>query len=553
LKPRQQPEMMRQLLKKLESKGYLDVKSIESIASRLRVPSSIVYGFASQFDEFSSRPHKYAVRVCTGPACVLGGAEEVLDQLKEKVSDEVEVLASPGLGRWHRSPALVIEPPKGEALLFEGLKLSEIEKLASEVSGGEISGGRSITDVLPPPVEPAPGSSVSPWSAVLEEESLPEGWGPDLVEWAASNAEEALKRVKETVTANRVERREILSPIEEAMADTSSTKVLICDGVGGEVENNLNYSLPLMHPRAVAAGALLAGAMCGAKHIIFYLSWREGSAAEKIEEAVKGLPSVKGMRISIFQGPEHIPSTLNIGRAAVVQGIMLWRAASLYGWEVPEIANRSCFLIPAYLAWKLPWILQEKGGETPDWVGNRLVGIAGCAGGPRLVEMPAGTSPGEIISKLGLQPESGENFKAMHLGGVGAGPFPIDAAIEKGYEEGAELLFLSSSICMAKWALYLAQRAEKSCCGGCSPGRQAPAVAVEVIRSILRGGADVEEGANLELLLASAGELAMCSRLEEILNPLLSSLRNFRDEFEAHAVEGICKAGSCAHLESAAT
>jgi hypothetical protein len=553
LKPQQQPEMMRHLLKKLESKGYVGAKDIESIASRLRIPSSRVYGFASQFDEFSSRPHKYTVRLCTGPACVLGGAEEVLDHLREKVPDEVEIIASPGLGTWHRSPALVIEPPKGKALLFEGLELSEIEKLASEISEGGISGGKSITDVFPPPVEPAPGSPASPWSAALEKGNLPEGWGPDLLEWTASNPDEALKRVKDTVTANRVERSELLSPIEEAMADTSTAKVLICDGVGGEVENNLNYSLLLMHPRAVAAGALLAGAMCGAKHIIFYLSWRDGSTAEKIEEAVKELPSVKGMRISVFQGPEHIPSTLNIGRAAVVQGIMLWRAASLYGWEVPEIANRSCFLIPAYLAWKLPWILQEKGGEIPAWAGSRLVGIAGCVEMPRLVEVAAGMSPGEIISKLGLQPEGGESFKALHLGGAGAGPFPIDAAIEKGYEEGAELLLLSSSICMVKWALYLALRAERSCCGGCAPGRQAPAVAVEVIRSILRGEADAEDGANLELLLASAGELAMCPRLEEILNPLLSSLRNFRDEFEAHAVEGICKAGSCAHLESAAT
>ena len=553
MKLRQQPEMMRNLLKKLESKGFAGAKDIESIASRLRIPSSRVYGFASQFDEFPSRSHKYTVRVCTGPACALGGAEEVLDLLKEKVPDEVEIIASPGLGPWHSSPALVIESPKGEALLFEGLEISQVEKLASGLSEGKISGGKPLSDALPPPVKPAPGSVSSPWSAALAKGSLPEGWGPDLVEWTANNAEEALQKVKDVITANRVERREILSPIEEAMADTSTAKVLICDGVGGEVENNLNYSLPLMNPQAVAAGALLAGVMCGAKHIIFYLSWKDGNAAGKMEEAVKQLPAVKGMKISVFQGPEHVPSTLGIGRAAVMQGIMLWQAASLYGWEVPEIANRPCCLIPADLAWKLPWILQEKGGDTPVWAGSRLVGIAGCVKAPRLVELSAGMSPGEMVSKLDLQPADGGNFKALHLGGAGAGPYPIDAAFDKGYEEGAELLLLSSNVCMAKWALYLALRAERSCCGGCTPGRQAPAVAVEVIRSILSGEADAEDGAKLELLLASAGELAMCPRLEDILNPLLSSLRNFRDEFEAHAVEGICKADSCAQLESAAT
>jgi NADH-quinone oxidoreductase subunit F len=473
--------------------------------------------------------------------------------LRAKVPEDVEIISSPGLGTWHRSPALVIESPKGEAMLFEGVEPSEIDKLASGLSEGGLSGGKPLAEVLPPALEPAPGAPSSPWSAALERGGLPEGWGPDLVEWAVDNAEEALKRVSEVITADRVERREILSPLEEAMADTSKAKVLICDGVGGEVENNLSYSLPLMNPQAVVAGALLAGAICGAKQVIFYLSWRDGGAAGKMEEAVKELPSVKGIRTSVFQGPEHIPSTLSIGRAAAIQGMMLWRAASLYGWEVPEIGDRPCYLVPADLAWKLPWILQEKGGEVPSWAGGSLVGITGCAEGPRLVEMPAGMSPSEMISKLGLHPKGDGSFKALHLGGAGAGPYPLDAAVEKGYEEGAELVLLPSSVCMVKWALYLALRAERSCCGGCSPGRQAPSVAVEVIRSILRGEADAEEGANLELLLASAGELAMCPRLEEILNPLLSSLRNFRDEFEAHAIEGICKAGSCAQLESAAT
>ena len=553
MKTQRQPEMMRHILKKLQGKGCLGARDIESIASRLRIPSSRVYGFTSQFDEFPSRPHKYLVRVCAGPACVLGGAEEISDRLREKVPDDVEMIHSPGLGCWHRSPALVIESLKGEALLFEGLEQAGIEKLASELSGGGLSGGIPVADVLPPSVEPAPGSSISPWSASLGRGSLPEGWGPDLIEWAADNADEALKRVRDIITGDRIERREIMSPLEEAMADTSAAKVLICDGVGGELENNLNNTLPLVHPRAVAAGALLAGAMCGAKHVMFYISWRDGSAAGKMEKAVNELPSVKGMKVSVFQGPENIPSTLGIGRAAVVQGMMLWLAASLYGWEVPEIGSRPCYLIPADLAWKLPWILQERGGDISAGAGSRLVGIAGCAGTPRLVEVPAGMSPSEMVSKLDLQPADDGSFKALHLSGAGAGPYPLGAAVEKGYEEGAELVFLPSSTCMVKWALYLAHRAERSCCGGCSPGRQAPAVAVEVIRSILKGEADAEEGANLEMLLASAGELAMCPRLEEILNPLLSSLRNFRDEFEAHADEGICKADSCAHLESAAT
>lgn len=550
--PRRQPELMQLILQRVRKKGYLGDKDIESIALRLRIPSSLVYGFFSQFDELPSRPHKTLVRVCMGPACALEGAEEVLGRLRQSVPADAEVTASPGLGRWHHSPALVIEPPEGEALLFEGLKLQEIEKIASGISGEGMTGGRTLADVLPPPVETVAGSPASPWSASLERECLPEGWGPELVEWAAGNAGEAMKRIKGVFAAAGAERRGMLSLMERAAADTSTAKVLICDGVGEEVENNLNYSLPLMHPRAVAAGALLAGAVCGAKHIIFYLSWKDGSAAEKIEAAVEELPPLKGTKISVFRGPEHVPSTPHIGRAAVIQGMMLWRAASLYGWEVPEIADRPCLLIPADLAWKLPWVLQEQGGEPTARAGGRLEGIAGCMEGPRLVEVPSGMSPADLVSRFGPLPGGG-GCKAVHLGGGMAGPLPIDAALEKGYGEGSEILLLPASTCMAAWALYLAQRAERSCCGGCAPGRQAPAVAAEIIRSILKAEAGAEEAARLEALLVSAGELAMCPRLERVLEPVLSCLRSFPGEFEAHAVEGTCRAGSCAQLVREAT
>jgi len=551
LTPRRQPELMRLILQRVRKKGYLGDKDIESIALRLRIPSSLVYGFFSQFDELPSRPHKTLVRVCMGPACALEGAEEVLGRLRQSVPADAEVTVSPGLGRWHRSPALVIEPPEGESLFFEGLKLQEIEKIASGISGEGMTGGRTLADVLPPPVETVAGSPASPWSASLEREGLPGGWGPELVEWTAGNAGEAMKRIKSLFSAAGAERRGILNLMERAAADTSTAKVLICDGVGEEVENNLNYSLPLMHPRAVAAGALLAGAVCGARQVIFYLSWKDGSAAERMEAAVEELPPLKGTKVSVFRGPEHLPSTPGIGRAAVMQGMMFWRAASIYGWEVPEIAGRPCLLIPADLAWRLPWVLQEQSGEPPAWAGSRLAAIAGCTEAPRLVEVPSGMSTADLVSGFG--PPGGGGCKAVHLGGGMAGPLPVDAAVEKNYEEGSEILLLPASGCMVAWALYLALRAERSCCGGCAPGRQAPAVAAEVIRSILKAEAEADEAARLEALLVSAGELAMCPRLEQVLEPALSCLRNFPGEFKAHAAEGTCVAGSCAQLVPEAT
>lgn len=546
------PGMMRLILEALDTGGTLGDRETEDIASRLKLPSSRVYGFFTQFEEFPSHPNSAMVRVCTGPACALKGAEEILEALKERVAGDVEVVAEPGLGRWHRSPALSLELPGKETGLWEGLSPGDAGKVVTAIEQSDLGDIKLMGDTLPPSIEILTGYDPSPWWEAAEGGTLPAGWGPDLVRWASRNPLEALKRIKVSGATGGADGRGLVAAIEGAAAGNPWPAVMVCDAVGLEAENSMSYNAPLLHPRAVVAGAALAGAMCGAGEILFYVPWNDGELVKAMNDAFGELLSGSGVRAAVFRGPVQVPSSRDIGRAAVIRGIMLWQAASIYGWGGTRSGGPSTIVLPADLAWKLPWVIEENANRPAQWAGGHLMGIGGSVEYPRLLEIPPRLRPQELIALLGLEPESG-GFKAIHATGTDTGPVPLDRVDAGSLKDTAELLLLDSSTCMVRWALYLARRAERGCCGGCAPGRSAPAAVERIIQATLRGHADESELKMLERLLSGAGELALCPRLGEVLKPVLSCFNSFKEEFEAHAVEGICRAGSCSLSVKAAT
>jgi len=541
VKPPPQPEMMRLAARRLQAKGYLGVKEINGIAARLRLPTSRVYGFISQFPELPVRPYRTRVRVCTGPACADAGAWAILEDLERRVPGDIEVLAEPGILHWHRSPAVCLETPGEGARLVEGLGPEDTGALVAALAQNELSSYTPLKDVSPPGVEVLPGHEPAPWSAAVAGGILPDTWGPDLIRWASEHPEEVMRRIG----GNAAQR-------ESGSRDRLSPKLLVCDAVGPEPENSVSFAVSLLHPRALVAGAAIAAAAYGARELMFYFPWNETEAVEALESAAAELLSGVGIRHSVLRGPVHVPCALDIGRAAVINGMMLWRAASLYGWQGTRGGDPSLAVLDAELAWRLPWLMGENTIRDEEWAGSRLVCLAGFDGVPRLLEVPPGTRLEDVLDGLGLETGRG-GLEAVYAGGTTAAMVISREASGEVLEKAGEVVLLDPLTCMPRWALYLAWHAERGCCGGCFPGRTAPAAAARLIQGILRAEAGEAALEDLEALLANASGLALCPRLRETLNPILTCLREFRDEFEVHAKEGICKSGSCWPAVEAAT
>jgi NADH:ubiquinone oxidoreductase subunit F (NADH-binding) len=531
-----QPELMRLILGRIKAKGYVGEKEIESISSRLRIPSSRVYGFVSQFDELPQRPHVARIRVCTGPACADAGAWSVLEEFRHAVPAGVEVLAQPGILHRHRPPAVCIETPGDGSRLAEGLGPDDVAALVEALEKKDLSSCKPLKKIQPPGVEALPGHETAAWSAAAAGGKLPDSWGPDLIRRVKEQPGEVLRIIAGDTAYGEWER------------DTISPAVLVCDAVGLEPENSASFAALLLHPRAVVAGAAMAAAACGAREVVFYLPWDEAEAGEALESAAVELLSGVRIRHSVFRGPVHVPCAMDIGRAAVISGTMLWRAASLYGWKGTRSGDPSLLVLDSELALRLPWLMEEQAAGE----GNSLRCLAGLDGAPRFVDIPRGTGLRDVLDSLGL--ESGEgDIKAVYAGGTTAGAAALREAGGDALGKAGEIVLLGPLTCMARWALYLAWYAERACCGGCVPGRTAPAAAARLLQGILRAEAGDAVLKDLENLLADAGGLALCPRLQETLNPILTCLREYRDEFEVHAKEGACRSGNCSPAVEAAT
>jgi len=529
---------MRLILDKIKAKGYVGEKEVEGIASRLRIPSSRVFGFISQFDELPQRPYRARIRVCTGPACADAGAWAILEDLNKRAPSGVEILADPGILRWHSPPAACIETPGDGARLAEGLGPDDTTALVAALTNGDLSAYKPMKDISPPRVEAVDGREPAPWTAAVEEGTLPDSWGPDLIRRVSEQPEGVIRRIVGNAVQGEYRDRGRPPP------------VLLCDSAGPGVENSVSFAASLLHPRAVVAGSALAAAACGARKLVFYVPCSEAEAEEVLASAASELLSGVGIKHAFFRGPVGIPCAWDIGRAAVTSGMMLWRAASLYGWKGTRDGDPSLAVLDAELAWRLPWMLEKRSAKEEGWEGNRLISLAGMDAKPRLLEIQPGVGLQDILD--GMQGSGGE-IKAVYLGGITASVTTPLLAGRESLEDVGEIVLLDGLTCMPRWALYLAWFAERACCGGCVPGRTAPAAAARLIQRILRAEAGEETMEDLGALLTDAGGLALCPRLSQRLNPILDCLRGFGDEFRAHAREGACVAGSCSPAAEAVT
>lgn len=522
-------EMMRIIQSKLDARGYLGAKDIKAVAGRLRLPVSSVFGFAGQFPEFPLRPYRARVRVCVGPACAGAGAWDLYDDLKRMAPSGVEVFADIGVLRPHRSPAVWVEAPGAGAGILEGLDPADAAGLAARLPGEGGLSGIPLTRGSPPMVEALSGQEPAPCAEAQPGGELPASWGPRLVRWARDHSHEILH----TAFAD-------MSRKDDRIDGPRTAETLVCDTVGGEPENSADFVASIIHPRAVVAGAAMAAAACGARRLLFYVPWNDAAPGETLERAAAELLAGTGVRHSVLRGPVHISCSRELGVMAVVNGMMLWRAASLHGRRGALDGDSSLALIAADAARRLPWMAGENGACREAWSRGRLVCLTAPDMDPRLLEVPARA---EFDDALAAVAASRDDIKAVYAGKTVARKAPHGGK-EIPMTAGEVVLF-GARVCMPRLALYLARRAEGACCGGCVPGRTVPAVAARLARGVVEGEGGEETLERLSSVLAGTGELALCPRLEEVSRPIRDCMREFEDEFEAHAREGECGSSPC--------
>ena len=190
--------------------------------------------------------------------------------------------------------------------------------------------------------------------------------------------------------------------------------------------------------------------------------------------------------------------------------------------------------------------------------GTKVFALGGKINNTGLVEIPMGTTLREIVYEIGGGIPNGRKFKAAQTGGPSGGciteknldvPIDYDNLIAIGSMMGSGgLIVMDDTSCMVDIAKFFLEFTVDESCGKCTPCRVGTRRLLEILEKITEGKGTLEDLDKLEALCYYIKENSLCGLGQTAPNPVLSTLKNFREEYEAHVVEKRCPAGVCKNL-----
>jgi len=357
------------------------------------------------------------------------------------------------------------------------------------------------------------------------------------------------------------------------MDSPSDKKYLICNGDEGDPGAFMDRMLMESYPYRIIEGMTIAAYAVGADEGYFYIRAEYPVAIERMSEAIQKCRRGNLLGDNILGSDFSLNLTIVPGAGAFVCGEETALIASIQGqrgmpslrppypaqsglWEKPTLINN----VETYAL--LPWIIRN-GGKifaelgTEHSKGTKVFALAGKIARGGLIEVPMGISIKEIVEEIGGGIGSGLAFKAVQIGGPSGGCVPAKLAdtpvdYESLNEAGAimgsgGLVVLDESDCMVDIARYFLEFTQNQSCGKCTFCRIGTRRMLDILERLCTGRGrkgDIEE---LEHLAVMVKKGSLCGLGKTAPNPVLSTLKYFRDEYEAH-INKCCPAGKCRAL-----
>lgn len=355
--------------------------------------------------------------------------------------------------------------------------------------------------------------------------------------------------------------------------EQSDTKYIICNGDEGDPGAFMDRMLLESYPFRVIEGMLIAGYATGAQHGIFYIRAEYPLAVKRIREALQLcrenqlegksiLGSNFSFEISIFEGAGAFvcgEETALIASVEGGRGIPRMRPpypASSGLWGKPTLVNNTeTFSL-------VSWIIRNGAAAfaatgTVGSKGTKVFALAGKVNRGGLIEVPMGITLRQIVEEIGGGIAGNRKFKAVQIGGPSGGCIPAsmyDLPVD--FEELAKvgammgsggLIVLDETDCMVDIAHYFLSFTQDQSCGRCTFCRIGTTRMLGLLDKIRSGKGKPEDLQHLEKLAESTRLGSLCGLGKTAPNPVLSTLRYFRDEYEAH-INGHCPSGKCQPL-----
>lgn len=532
------------------------------------------------------------VLVCTGTGCVSSGSKKVVAKLEEELKansldKEVKIVETGCQGFCEQGPLVIIYP---EGTFYTHVQESDVPEIVSE----HLIKGRIVGRLLFK--EPLTAQSVPDYADIdfykKQHRLVLKNCGhinPDsLEEYIGADGYEGLAKVLLTMTPEQVVEEMKKTGLRGrggggfptgmkwgfCQKSPGPKKYIICNADEGDPGAFMDRSLLEGDPHAILEGMIIGAYAIGADEGYIYCRAEYPLAIKRLKQAIAQAEEAGLLGKNILGTDFNCTIHIKEGAGAFVCGEETALMASIEGkrgmprprppfpavkglWEKPSnINNVETFA-------NVPYIFRVGAEEyaklgTEKSKGTKVFALTGKINNTGLAEVPMGITMREIIFDIGGGIIGGKKFKAVQIGGPSGGCIPeqlLDTPVDYDSLIAADammgsggLVVMDEETCMVDVAKFFLNFTQSESCGKCTPCREGTKRMLEMLEKITDGRGEDGDIEKLEKLAASIKAGALCALGQTAPNPILSTLRYFRDEYEAHIKEKRCPAGACHHL-----
>jgi NADH-quinone oxidoreductase subunit F len=535
------------------------------------------------------------VRVCTGTGCAVKGAMRVFELFRqaaeaaEKTGRKVEVEAK-GVGchgLCARGPIVIVHPGN---IFYQKVEEPDVEEIFRET----VLGGRIVERLLFE--DPATGKKARtpaeiPFYALQRRIVLEQHGNIDptsLEDYIAAGGYSGLTKALFSMEPEQIIEEVELSGLRgrggagfptgkkwrSCREAHGSPKYVICNGDEGDPGAFMDRSVMEDNPHSVLEGMVIGAYAIGASQGYIYVRNEYPLAVKRLKEAIEVARHYGFLGENILGSGFSFGIRINRGGGAFVCGESSALIASLEG-RIGEPRSKYIHMVehglrgcPTTLnnveTWaNIPHVV-NKGGAwlagigTGGSKGTKTFCLVGDIENSGLVEVPMGISLRSIIEGIGGGPKDGKKFKAVQTGGPSGGcipaehldvPVDFDELTKLGSMMGSGgMIVMDEDTCMVNVAKYFFGFLRSESCGKCTPCREGVAQVQAILERITCGEGVMEDLDRLEDLSELLTEASLCALGKTAANPVLSTLRYFRSEYEEHIQNKRCPAKECRGL-----
>ncbi len=542
----------------------------------------------------ASSQYERHVLVCGGTGCTSSGSMKIIEELEKQLAaqgltDKVQIVKTGCFGLCAKGPIMIVYP---EGSFYSMVQVEEISRIVEE----HLKNGNPVKEFLYE--ETVQGDELkalddTAFYAKQHRVALRNCGviNPECInEYIGRGGYEALAKVVSSMTQDEVIQTILDSGLRgrggggfptglkwrlaKNLVPDADIKYVCCNADEGDPGAFMDRSILEGDPHVLIEAMAIAGYAIGASQGYVYVRAEYPIAVERLRIAIEQARENGLLGKNIFGSDFSFDMDLRLGAGAFVCGEETALMTSIEGnrgeprprppfpaekglYNKPTILNNveTYANIPQIIINGVDWFTSM---GTEKSKGTKVFALGGKITNTGLVEVPMGTTLREVIEEIGGGIPNGKTFKAAQTGGPSGGcippehldiPIDYDNLIAIGSMMGSGgLIVMDEDNCMVDIAKFFLEFTVDESCGKCSPCRIGTKRMYEILDKITKGQGTLEDIDKLEELCNHIKANSLCGLGQTAPNPVLSTLRYFRDEYIAHVVEKRCPAGVCKDL-----